>query len=59
VLKMMAVSFSETLVPIFQTSQRLIAGAWNLQLAYSSTDAWRVVVVSFRIRDWKTLKYFV
>jgi len=56
---MMAVSFSETLVPIFQTSQRLIAGAWNLQLAYSSTDAWRVVVVSFRIRDWKTLKYFV
>jgi hypothetical protein len=39
VLKMMAVSSSEKLVPIFQTPRRLIAGAWNLQLVCCSTDS--------------------
>ena len=36
-------------LPIFQNSRRLIAGTWNLQLAYSSTGCWRVVIVSCRI----------
>ena len=36
-------------LPIFQNSRHLIAGAWNLQLAYSFTGCWRVVIVSFKI----------